>query len=191
MYLQTWFLDRFWSNTSINPQQIWIDLCNSGEPQQRAIKYGQKFLRVYATKRKRMRLSIGLAERETQRTLKSASSLMAVWRNLVIESNNTVLGQKRREDPANKQRWTLQFKDGLFNDQGSGPLYDVIRVSSHCLVVSFRYSTNSLCSGSELKLIVWAFDEINLLSRRKQQVRMLPCCFERYSGVMTIYRVTR
>lgn len=95
-----------------------------------AIRLCQKFLSIYATRRKRYRVDLGPNEKKAERTVKSARTLANVWRSLVVHFNRTVLAQKRREDPANSARWNLSFKEGLFSQKGVGPVYELIRVCS-------------------------------------------------------------
>ncbi|KAK7735967.1 hypothetical protein SLS63_003485 [Diaporthe eres] len=120
---------NFWSSTTAvaNPDQIWYDLCEKGKRQMDAIRLCQKFLSIYATRRKRYRVDLGPSEKKAERTVKSARTLANVWRSLVVHFNRTVLAQKRREDPANSARWNLSFKEGLFSQKGVGPVYELIR----------------------------------------------------------------
>lgn len=125
-------LNSFWASTKAvaDPDQIWFDLCEKGQKQMHAITLCQKFLRIYATRRKQYRVDLGPSEQKAQRTVNSARTMANIWRNLVAYFNRTVLARKRREDPANAARWNLGFKEGLFTQKGAGPVYHIIRVCS-------------------------------------------------------------
>lgn len=155
-------LNRFWSSTKtvVDPDQIWSDLCESGEKQRHAVHLCQKFLCIYATHRMRYRVSLGPNEKEAKRTVNSARTMANIWRHLVVHFNRTVLARKRREDPANEARWNLGFKEGLYSHKGLGPVYELIRV---CHLPQSRprdlvnTSNTGLCSGLELSPIRWVF----------------------------------
>lgn len=123
-------LNSFWSSakTIIDPDQIWSDLCESGEKQRHAVQLCQKFLGIYATRRMRYRVSLGPNEKQAEHTVRSARTLANIWRYLVVHFNRTVLARKRRDDPANAARWNLGFNEGLYSHKGLGPVYELIRV---------------------------------------------------------------
>lgn len=121
--------NRFWSAVeTVDPDQIWCDLCESGNKKKLAIHLCQKFLRAYATRRKRERVVLGPNEKEAKLVVHSARTVVNVWRTLVTHFNRTVLRRRRREDPDNTVKWNLSFKEGLFSQKGMGPQYEVVRV---------------------------------------------------------------
>ncbi|KUI64507.1 Mitosis inhibitor protein kinase mik1 [Cytospora mali] len=123
----TWY--DFWASVKSvsDPDQIWYNLCEGGAKQAQAIRLCQKFLSIYATHRKRYRVSLGPTEMEAERTVRSARTILNIWRHLVFHFNRTVLVRKRQEDPANAARWNLGFKEGLFTQKGVGPVYEIVR----------------------------------------------------------------
>lgn len=81
------------------------------------------------TARKRKQASLGPAEYEIEQSVKSASTIIGYWRDLVCEFNQTLLARKREEEPHNKSQWSLKVHDGLFVDVKYGPIYEVTCVS--------------------------------------------------------------
>lgn len=118
--------------TIVNPDQIWYDLCESGKKQRDAAHLCQKFLGIYATRRKQYRVDLGPNKKKAEHTVNSARTMADVWRTLVIYSNRTVLNRRRREDPTNAAQWNLSFKESLYSQKGVGPVYELIQV---CLPV--------------------------------------------------------
>lgn len=121
---------RFWSPfKSVNdPDQIWYDLCEGGEKEQYAVRLCQKFLRLYATRRMRPRVSIEAEENEAKCTINHGRTLLNILRLLALHFNHTVLICKGREDPANASRLDLRFKEGVYAKKCLGPAYEIIRV---------------------------------------------------------------
>lgn len=80
-----------------NPEQVWLDLCQPGQLQKEAISFCKKFLKVYSTKRKRKRVSLGPKEYSIVPMVRRAATLQTVWQDLVLEFNHmqTVLARKR------------------------------------------------------------------------------------------------
>lgn len=105
-----------------------MDLCQPGPKQDQAVKLCKKFLEIYATRSRRLRICLGPEEYELKRTMKYCASLLTMWRSLILEFNAIILGAKRRQDPENASRWTLKTPS-VFSSKGSGPVNDVARVS--------------------------------------------------------------
>lgn len=120
--------------TAIDPDQIWIDLCEPGSRRERALKLCQKFLRIYAERRVRECPSLGPNEKELKRTVTAGVTLVDLWRRLVLSFHSTVLLRKRHEDPRNAAKWSLSLKGGT---RGEGPVCDIVRV---CLCAPSNHS---------------------------------------------------
>ena len=61
--------------------------------------------------------------------MKCAVSLLTIWRSLVLHFNQTLLAQKRKEDPHNKSQCCLKIDGSLHVDKAAGPVYEVSKVS--------------------------------------------------------------
>lgn len=117
-----------WHRAKKDPEQIWLDLCQPGPRQYEAVKLCKKFLRIYATARKRRAANLGLSEYAVRQSVRSATTLMGYWRALVSEFNQTVLAKKRKEDPHNKSQWSLKVMTGLNVFVKHGPIFEVTSV---------------------------------------------------------------
>lgn len=130
-------ISSFWKATKKDPEEIWIHLCQPGEKQQRALKCCQIFLRNLATKSKQWRIAAEHADRQAQRSIRSATTVLHYWRLLVLGFDNEVLARKRAEDVPNAAQWSLKFKHGIqTNAKGTGPIYDIVRVSHQRVLIS-------------------------------------------------------
>lgn len=131
-------LRSFWSSVkSVNdPDQIWFHLRKGGTKERQGVHLCQKFLGIYATHRKRFRVSLGPEEKEAKRAVNHGRTLLNIWRILVLHFNRTVLVRKRRENPADAAQWDLRFKEGVFSKKGQGPVYEIVRVC-HPLAIIF------------------------------------------------------
>lgn len=76
-----------------------------------------------------VRVTLGLEERQAVRTMHHASSLVSLWKSVVMAFNGTVLAQKRREDPEHAGRWNLKFGTGICLNRGIGPVAEITDVS--------------------------------------------------------------
>lgn len=121
-------LHRFWKGLQVDPDQIWVDLCTSGQQRAAAIQYCKTYLHFTATKTMRSRVVLGTEERQEKRAFRQASSLISLWKSTVLGANRTVLAQKRWDDPDNAARWTLKFGTGIVLNRGSGPINEIITV---------------------------------------------------------------
>lgn len=119
-----------------DPEKVWVDLCQPGLLQVEAMTFCKKFLRVYATRRKRKQVCLGPEEYSIVSMVRSAATLQTIWQDLVLEFNRTVLARKREEDPHNKSQWCLKTQEGLFVDIKYGPVFEVNKV---CLQHPFGY----------------------------------------------------
>ncbi|KAF6806306.1 hypothetical protein CMUS01_14400 [Colletotrichum musicola] len=93
----------------IDPNQVWYDLCDELEPAANPI---QSFLESYARQSMERRICLGPKEYEWTPTVKTAVTMMEVWKNLLSCADATVLQNKRRQDHKNKMRWRLAFTEG-------------------------------------------------------------------------------
>lgn len=82
-----------------------------------------------------MRVILGAEEKEAKRTMNHASSLVALWKSVVMAFNGTVLAQKRQEDPQNAARWNLKFGIGIRLNIGIGPVAEITEVGSRLPVL--------------------------------------------------------
>lgn len=97
----------------LDPEQIWLDLCQPDPRQERAIQLCQRFLKIYAENRKRRQVCLGPQEYEVVRTVTSADTVNTAWHALVSAFDSTLLAQKSREDRMNPCQWTLKARDSL------------------------------------------------------------------------------
>ncbi|KAF6781998.1 hypothetical protein CSOJ01_16038 [Colletotrichum sojae] len=93
----------------IDPDQVWYDLCDEKESAANPI---QSFLESYARQSMERRICLGPKEYEWTPTVKTAVTMMEVWKNLLSCADATVLQTKRRQDQENKTRWRLAFTEG-------------------------------------------------------------------------------
>lgn len=63
-------------------------------------------------------------------TVKSAVTLQSCWHHLVHYYNQTLLAQKRKEDPYRAKQWCLRMDTGENVGKGVGPVFEVSQVSS-------------------------------------------------------------
>ncbi|KAH8757749.1 hypothetical protein F5883DRAFT_428208, partial [Diaporthe sp. PMI_573] len=121
----------FWTVAKQDPEEIWINLCQPRKAV-RATKLCEAFLHTYATRTRKRRICLGPEEYEVRRSVTTAATLLLCWRSLVTEFDQTLLAQKRREDPDNTEKWSLKFKDGFLKGKGQGPVANVARwIAAH------------------------------------------------------------
>lgn len=181
-------LSSFWQSTKIkkDPDQIWLDLCQAGPLQARAVKHCKKFLRIYATARKRKEVTLGPEKYETKQSVKSASTILGYWRHLVQEVDRTLLAKKRRENPHNKSQWSLKVHDGLFVNVKYGPIWEVTCVSPFHRHRQRAASNRCIVfSESRPKLKSSGLRVSNLLLKERQHRKTLSSCL-RHSGCVPL-----
>lgn len=105
-------LRSFWSSVKSvdDPGHIWHNLCEGGSKERQGVHLCQKFPGLYATHRKRFRVSRGSEKKEAKRTVNHGGALLNIWMLLVLSFNRTVLVRKRRENPAGAAWWTLDSR---------------------------------------------------------------------------------
>jgi hypothetical protein len=109
---------------NIDPDQIWIDLCDGTEM---AIARCQSFLTACIENSFRKFVVLGPEEYEYRRTLNSATSVTQIWRNLIALADCEILAPLRRKDRANQARWRLKFVDHS-KQRGTGPVFEISKV---------------------------------------------------------------
>ncbi|PSS00847.1 hypothetical protein BD289DRAFT_423459 [Coniella lustricola] len=68
----------------IDPEQVWLDLCQPGPTRRQAISRRQNFLRVYVVTRKRRVVYLGPEEYKMERTIRSACTLEASKKDILL-----------------------------------------------------------------------------------------------------------
>ncbi|KAH6847506.1 hypothetical protein B0I37DRAFT_354242 [Chaetomium sp. MPI-CAGE-AT-0009] len=99
--------------------QLWIALCRDDVGAKNAIR---SYFRDYIESSRTYRLSLGEEEYETVQTITTTNTVIEHWKNLVAHADNTVLREKRREDPDNSRLWKLRWDPG---EQTDRPVADI------------------------------------------------------------------
>ncbi|KAI1322660.1 hypothetical protein F5Y16DRAFT_30440 [Xylariaceae sp. FL0255] len=115
---------HFWNETYPSKQKgirkrvvdskgLWVDLCADDKDAKKNIEF---FLMWYVKNSGRREICLGPEEYEWKNAVTSAVTLTEVWKNLVVEADNTVLREKRQKEPQFWRLWKLAFverdKDG-------------------------------------------------------------------------------
>jgi len=119
----------------IDGDKIWFDLCDDRDT---AKDHCRTYLHDYVEYSVRSCAWLGPEEFRVVRTVNSASTVMALWKTLVLNADNTILMQKRREDPTNKNKWRLRWDAGKLTQ---GPVYEISKVGfsrTRCLLASWK-----------------------------------------------------
>ncbi|KAI9658227.1 MAG: hypothetical protein M1821_002359 [Bathelium mastoideum] len=104
-----------------DPESIWIDLCMDLDC---AKDRCRAFLRRFVVDSVHTVPALGPEEQERKQAVTSANTLLNVWRCLIAKADDTVLREKRKRDPTNKNKWRLKFMDHA-NRRGNGPVFEV------------------------------------------------------------------
>ncbi|KAK4118961.1 hypothetical protein N657DRAFT_675226 [Parathielavia appendiculata] len=104
--------------------QLWIALCRDDVEAKNAI---QSYFRDYVENSRTSRLSLGEEEYETVQTITTTNTVIEHWKNLVAHADNTVLREKRREDPDNSRLWKLRWDPGKQTDRPVADISNYIR----------------------------------------------------------------
>ncbi|KAH6848186.1 hypothetical protein B0I37DRAFT_376904 [Chaetomium sp. MPI-CAGE-AT-0009] len=81
-------------------EQIWLSICREDEKVLPAI---QSYIRDYIESSQISRPSLHEKEEyETVQTVTTTKTIVTHWRSLVTHANNTLLREKRQEDPENR-----------------------------------------------------------------------------------------
>lgn len=75
---------------------------------------------------------LGEQEYQSIQTITCTKTVIAHWKNLVGEADNTILRFMREKEPANRTLWKLRWDKG---DQTDRPVADIsnVRAECHCL----------------------------------------------------------
>ncbi|KAK3374298.1 hypothetical protein B0T24DRAFT_667365 [Lasiosphaeria ovina] len=93
-------------------RKIWLGLYNDQEREKTRIK---SYFRDYTESSRITRPALGDGDDEYQniQTITITKTAILHWRNLVVEADNTILREKRREDPSKRGLWKLRRSPDL------------------------------------------------------------------------------
>ena len=83
---------------------------------------------------------LGPEEYVWRRTMNSASSVTQCWRELIVQVDATILNDKRREDPANYDKWRLRFLSHT-HQRAQGSVFEISRWAFQELSVELGFAT--------------------------------------------------
>ncbi|KAI1382568.1 uncharacterized protein F4822DRAFT_441804 [Hypoxylon trugodes] len=92
----------------IDLDSIWISLCEGAG----VTRYIREFFAMYIENSTFERPCLGPEEYKTIRGIKSAVSIDGMWKDLIAKAEASVLNRKRREDPLNRNKWTIWIEEG-------------------------------------------------------------------------------
>jgi hypothetical protein len=96
----------YFHDREIDPDTIWIGLC---EGSNKAAAWSKAFFSDYVEHSVKSVMVLGPAEYADRRMVNSASTVLAMWRKLVKEADQTVLEAKRRQQIGPGDKWRLRF----------------------------------------------------------------------------------
>lgn len=104
--------------------KTWLGLCQDDPEAKNTIR---SFFRDYIESSQTTRPVLGEEEYETVQTITTTKTLMSYWKHLIGQADNTILRQKRREDPENRRLWKLRWDRGEPSDRPVADISDVRR----------------------------------------------------------------
>ncbi|KAK3373520.1 hypothetical protein B0T24DRAFT_266189 [Lasiosphaeria ovina] len=107
---------------------IWLVLCNDQKREKTIIK---SYFRDYVESSRITRPALGDGddEGETIQTITCTKTVILHWKSLVAEADNTILREKRRDDPSKRGLWKLRW------DKGESPLPPTLPRQQHRQII--------------------------------------------------------
>ena len=100
-----WLILSYFNDLKINPDSIWIGLCNGDlDASSKCELFSTKYVEKYSA---RIVLTTGPEEYQEKRGVNDAATVLNMWRGLIMHADQRVLNEKRHEDPANREYWSL------------------------------------------------------------------------------------
>ncbi|KAK4183017.1 hypothetical protein QBC35DRAFT_536070 [Podospora australis] len=117
-----------WTNFSkhilkIDPDETILDLCRAPPKQAAAKLQCQKFLKHYIESSERQRPTLGPEGVVWVLTVTSATTVLDMWKSLIMYAETNVLQEMRNRDPENREQWTLGVENK--GPRGKGPTFEI------------------------------------------------------------------
>jgi len=113
-------------------EQVWLDLC-CDKQEAKAVMIA--FLNYYIRTSVEDCLVLGSAEVITIQTVGCTRYILEVWKNLVMEADNTVLRDMRQKHPEEQGKWKLRWEPHRMSRDR--PVGDLSTVSLKAIVLFF------------------------------------------------------
>lgn len=104
-----------------DPDKTWIDLCRRCPDAKANCK---TFLEDHLKKSRKWQPNLDPEEEVEVSTINAATSLLELWKCLVVEADDRVLKQKRSQDAQNEGIWQLRWTP-LKNVRATGPVHEI------------------------------------------------------------------
>ncbi|KAK0734674.1 hypothetical protein B0T26DRAFT_798456 [Lasiosphaeria miniovina] len=111
-----------------NFYRIWLGLCKDQKREKTIIR---SYFRDYVESSQKTRPAFENGDDESQsiQTITRTKTVISHWRNLVVEADNTILREKRRDDPSIRGLWKLRWDKGDSRDSS------VADISNFCVAL--------------------------------------------------------
>jgi len=154
------FINTF---TKYDLDQLWLDLCLDKLEAKNAIR---AFFRDYIESAQATRPVLGEEEYETVQTITTTKTAISYWKHLVGEADNTILREKRREDPDNRKLWKLRWDQGEPSDRPVADISDVRRFVSSVLFLESVFELTMVVDPRSSCGTVWLIARIEANGRQ-------------------------
>ncbi|KAK3385769.1 hypothetical protein B0H63DRAFT_544223 [Podospora didyma] len=108
---------------NLDPNETILNLCRGPIQQEQAKLRCQNFLCYYIESSERERPNDGPEEVVHELTVTSTTTVLEMWKALIMYADTNVLQRMRRRDPDNSAQWTLSI--GVGGPRIKGPVFEI------------------------------------------------------------------